>query len=47
MDTAKGNLSFILNNVNPGVGYEGIPLDEPLVPCVLLKWQFDTIELVN
>ena len=36
MDTVKRELSFILNGVNPGVAYEGIPLDKPLVPCVLL-----------
>ena len=43
MDTAKGELSFILNGVNLGVAYEGIPLDKPLVPCVLLGG--DSVEL--
>ena len=37
MDTTKGELSFALNGVNLGVAYEGIPLDKPLVPCVLLS----------
>ena len=46
MDTAKGKLSFVLNGVNLGVAYEGIPLDKPLVPCVLLKWQGNFVELV-
>ena len=46
MDTAKGELSFILDGVNLGVAYEGIPLDKPLVPCVLLWWKGDSIELV-
>ena len=46
MDTAKGELSFALNGVNLGVAYEGIPLDKPLVPCVLLRWQGDSFELV-
>ena len=46
MDTAKGDLSFVLNGVNLGVAYEGIPLDKPLVPCVLLKYQGDSVELI-
>ena len=46
MDTAKGDLSFVLNGVNLGIAYEGIPLDKPLVPCVLLSKQDDSVELV-
>ena len=46
MDTAKGELSFALGGVNLGVAYEGIPLDKPLVPCVLLKYKEDSVELV-
>ena len=46
MDTAKGELSFVLNGVNLGVAYEGIPLDRPLVPCVLLGCKGDSVELV-
>ena len=46
MDTAKGELSFVLNEVNLGVAYKGIPLDKPLVPCVVLKYQGDSVELV-
>ena len=46
MDTAKGELSFVLNGVNLGVAYEGIPLDKPLVPCVLLYWEDDSVELI-
>ena len=46
MDTAKGELSFVLDGVNHGVAYEGIPLDKPLVPCVLLKNEGDSVELV-
>ena len=45
MDTAKGELSFSLNGVNLGVAYEGIPLDKPLVPCVLLENEGDSVEL--
>ena len=46
MDTANGELSFVVNGVNPGVAYEGIPLDKPLVPCVILEEQDDSVELV-
>ena len=46
MDTTKSELSFILNGVNLGVAYEGIPLDKPLVPCVLLLNEGDSVELV-
>ena len=46
MGTAKGELSFAVNGVNLGVAYEGIPLDKPLVPCVLLGYKGDSVELV-
>lgn len=46
IDTAKGNLSFILDNVNLGVAYGEIPLDKPLVPCVLLRCENDSIDLI-
>ena len=46
MDTAKGELSLMVNGVNLGVVYKGIPLDKPLVPCVLLKKEGDSVELV-
>ena len=36
MDTGAGRLSFVLNGVDFGVAYEGIPLDRPLVPAVVL-----------
>ena len=45
MDTAKGELSFVLKGVNLGVAYEGIPLDKPLVPCVILGNKDDSVEL--
>ena len=35
MDTAKGELSFIMDEMDCGVAYRGIPLDRPLVPCVI------------
>ena len=46
MDTVKGELSFVLNGVNLGVAYEGIPLDKPFVPCVFLRYEGDSVELV-
>ena len=45
MDTTKGELSFVVNGVNLGVAYEGIPLDKPLVPCVILRHRGDSVEL--
>ena len=48
MDTAKGELSFIVNGVNFGVAYDGIPLDKPLVPCINLgnRWKGDSVVFV-
>ena len=45
MDTTKGELSFVVNGVNFGVAFDGIPLDKPLVPCALLEIQHDSVEL--
>lgn len=47
VDTEKGVLSFALNGTDLGTAYEGIPLDKPLVPCVLLKNCNDSVELVS
>ena len=44
MDTAKGELSFVLNGVNLGVAFKGVPLDKPLVPCVILRLSGDSVE---
>ena len=46
MDTTKGEVSFVLNSVSLGVAYEGIALDKPLVPCVLLSHLGDSVELI-
>ena len=35
MDTVKGELSFSLDGKDLGVAFEKIPLDKPLVPCVV------------
>ena len=46
MGTAKGKLSFVVDGMNLGVAYEGIPLDKPLVPCVILFSIEASIELI-
>ena len=46
MDTAKRELSFVVGGVNLGVAYERIPLDKPLVPCAILRFKGDSVELV-
>ena len=46
MDTAKGELSFVVGGANLGVAYAGIPLDKPLVPCVLNLYESDSVEFV-
>ena len=45
MDTTKGKLSFAINGVSYGVAFDGIPLDKPLVPCVLLDYHGGSVEL--
>ena len=45
MDTTKGELSFVVSGVNLGVAFDGIPLDKPLVPCVILNYKGDSVEL--
>ena len=37
MDTTKGELSFVVNGVNLGVAYDIIPLDKPLVTCIIME----------
>ena len=46
MDTAKGELSFVVKGVNVGVAYEGIPLDKPLVLCVTLANNGDSVGIM-
>ena len=45
MDTTKCELSFVVDGVNWGVAFDGIPLDKPLVPCVILRCEGDSVEL--
>lgn len=47
MDTANGELSFTLNTEARGIAFVGIPLDRPLVPCVILGGhEGDSVELI-
>ena len=46
IDTTVGKLSFVLDGKDCGPAYEKIPLDKPLVPCVLLEWSGDAVELI-
>lgn len=47
MDTKKGELSFILNGVNLNTAFRNIPLDKPLVPCVIMWYGGDSVELIT
>ena len=42
---SKGELSFVVDGVNLSVAFDGIPLDKPLVPCVLLWYEYYSVEL--
>ena len=46
MDGLKGELSFVVDGVNLGTAFERISVDEPLVPCVILWNEGDSVELV-
>lgn len=45
LNPANAELSFVLDGKNYGVAYIKIPIDKPLVPCVLLKWRSNTVKL--
>ena len=45
VDTAKGEISFVVNGVNIGVAFDGILLDESLVPYIILVCPGDYVEL--
>ena len=46
MDTAKGELSLVVDGVNLGVAFDGIPLGKPLVPCAILRFECDAVEII-
>ena len=45
MDTTKGELSYVLGSECLGAGYEEIPLNSPLVPCVIISFEGDSVRL--
>lgn len=47
MDMTTGTLSFVVGGVCLGAAFTGIPLGTPLVPCVLLAAEGDSVELVG
>lgn len=46
MDTAKGELFFLADSDHAPVAFTDVPLDKPLVPCVILGNPGDSVELV-
>ena len=46
VDTAKGELSFTVMSVNLGIAFKRIPLDKPLVPCVVLGLRGYSVKLI-
>lgn len=45
MDMKKGELSFSLNGSDLGIAYQKIPLDKPLVPCIIFTLGGDSVEI--
>lgn len=44
-DAARGEVSFAVDGVSLGVAFEGLPPNEPLVPCVFLENEGDSVRL--
>lgn len=47
MDMENGTLSFVIKGVDYGVAFKDIPLDEPLVPCVITGHIEDSVEIIS
>lgn len=47
IDTTVGSISFLVKGVDYGIAYKGIPLDKPLVPCVILGYEGDCVEIIT
>ena len=45
MNMAKGDVSFVVDGVKLNNAYKGLPLDRPLVPCILLGIGGDSNEI--
>ena len=46
VDLTQGTVAFEVNGKSLGVAYEGIPMNKPLVPVVVLSYKDDAIELI-
>ena len=46
LDMDSGNLSFSVNGENMGVAFEGIPVDKPLLPCIVYLYSGDAAEIL-
>ena len=46
LDMDSGNLSFSVNGENMGVAFKGIPVDKPLLPCVVYLDSGDSAEIL-
>lgn len=47
MNTVTGDLEFGVNGNAFSPGFEGVPLDKPLVPCVIVQNRNDIVELTD
>ena len=45
VNTGLGEVSFSVRGKSYGVAYSGVPLDRPLVPCVVLEARGDSVEI--
>ena len=46
LDTKTGSMKFLLDEVDLGKAFEGIPLDKPLVPSIILWHENDSVALL-
>ena len=46
MNMEKGTLKFIVDNEDKGELYENIPINEPLVPAILLYDKNDSVKII-
>ena len=46
LDMKSGDLSFSVNGENMGVAFKGIPVDKPLLPCVVYLESGDSAEIL-
>ena len=47
MDMNKGTMKYIIDNEDKGISYTNIPLDKPLFPVVLMKYNNDSVEIME